>query len=258
MIIRELPTQEYHDSPRVSASKLKLLEESGPRMYSMKYVSKTLPKSKRTAAMIRGEWFETYVQRPADFVKECPISQFDGRTKEGKAFAASLGDRDCLPESEFKKFPHMAEALKEHELLQRLIDGCEQQVTLTCAHRSVELQSRPDWINILGCPASNFHPYEINLKTTSEMTDFIYETKKYRYGGQAAIVRETCEQNNIVGLISYAAVVEVDLPHRVKLFRYTPETIAKGWEWASRLLGVLDGCVRTNDWPRAEQGVIEI
>jgi hypothetical protein len=224
----------------------------------MKYVSKTLPKSKRTAAMIFGDFFETYAQRPSEFVRECPISQFDGRTKEGKAFAASLGDRDCIAESDFKKFPHMLESLREHDLFRQLVEGCEQQVTLTCQRGPFEMQARPDWINMEGCPASGFRPYEINLKTTSEMSDYIYDSKRYRYGGQAAIVKHLADRNGVSHFANYAAVVEKDLPHRVKLFRYTPDTLAAGWRWADALLDQLETCVRTNDWPRAEQGVIEI
>jgi hypothetical protein len=271
-ILYDISNAEYHASTRVSNSKLQDFVSRGPRLYHMKYVSKTLPEDADKEAFVFGTAFEDMVcgkLKLSDYLLKPTGKEGDGRTVEGKAWreanGAGKGDdwkpnKPMLSQEQLTCMEEMNASLREHQLASAIMYEAKQQVTLTGELYGVEIQARPDFLCDTGNVYTGFRPCSLDLKTTKSMNGMTSAKAivDYGYEMQAAFVHELCEQNSIANSVQLLLPVEKSLPHRCELIEpdeYFMHAARKRLYFHMRKLSE---CVHKNEWPRSSGGIIRV
>lgn len=250
----DIPIDEYHAHPCYSHSKLRVFARGGPRLYYMTFINPSLPPRKRTDAMVFGDFFETYVQRPSAFPKACLVAPAGKGNETGpkRDFLKSIPKgTDYIDQEDLAKMANMKSAMDEHDLAMALISGGQAQVTMRNNIRGALCQARPDWLCMGGIPENDWEPYSLDLKTTDSLDDFESDIYNYGYYSQAAMVEMIAD----VPMENYILAVEKQIPHRVALYMVCHDSMAAGREWVSEQLYGVTSCVSSNSFPRIEQGV---
>jgi exodeoxyribonuclease VIII len=246
MGVDHVPIDEYHASPRVSASKLRTFMRLGPRAYYLRHVLKT-NSIKRSKPMIVGQAFEDAVCGKDTFV----IIEGDGRTKavkQQKAAAEAEGKLVLGGESaDFMKYG--LQNLRENRAATALIKNAEEQPTLYADFAGLSgIQARPDWGH-----ASGTFP---DLKTTSTLEKFSRSVVDFGYHIQAALVRMCAKAQGIPSTVHRLIVVEREWPYRCQVMTLSDEYLELGEETAERELTRLAQCYRNEDWFSCEEHVV--
>lgn len=258
-IIEGLGIGEYHQSARLSASKLKAFDSRGPRYFHQRFVSRTLP-AERSDAFAFGQAFEDLLQRPRTWQEGYAIKPegLDGRTKEGKAWLAENRDRPVLSAFDVRALTEMAEAVLEHELAKQLIAASAVQLTVTADLLGTPgLQSRPDWLCREGVSASGFRPFVLDLKTC-ESLDKLRSGRgviEYGYDVQGALARLCLNANGVADAAVYLLAVEKQTPHRVQVLELSRSFLDRGERIALETCERIARCMARDEWPRCESAV---
>jgi len=259
----------YHESDRVSHSKLRDFAEFGPAYYLARYLTKTVGRRPRTPAMFFGDQFEEFVQRPASFKQRYEIEPEDldlRKTKEDKCrvehWKAMYKERpgDIITMDNYRSMEAMLGALREHELGTKLVAASVEQPTILVDHEPFGLQARPDWLCLEGVPETNGVPFSLDLKTCESLTDLMNARSIVRYGyhSQAAMVQRCLAVNGFEECRSFLFAVEKTYPHRAAVIEIEQDLLAVGDEWVQRRLGELARCYLERKWERVIQGITKV
>lgn len=265
MIRRDLSLAEYHCRDAVSASRLADFARA-PKLYFEKWIGKSIADFEAqdtTDAKQFGQAFEDLLFTPESFLSKWAIrpgagKAADGRTVEGKAFAAANAGKPILTEKEHRKAEHMVSAIAEHDTAMAMIRECEQQVTLDCRIHGSLLQSRPDLINLKGSALSEFRPYTADLKSTEKLERILSGRAIVEYGyHRQAEIAAICMHENGIGshLTHYLIVVEKTLPHRVAVLEFDPDFLSRARTWIFKNLAGIEQCAHAQHWPRSTPGI---
>ncbi len=220
-----------------------------PAYYHARYITKTIPDSKPTPAMLLGTLVHLLVLQPDQWETIAIAPQCDKRTKDGKALWAefcekSVGKLIVDAETHFKA-KTIATAVLAHPLASKLlamhgptewpICWTDEETGLDCK-ALVDKHGRPD----LG----------IDLKTTSDPSpeQFAKSCASFRYHGQAAHYLDGLHA--VTGERHTFAFVAVgtSAPFTVAIYELSDEAVAIGREQNRAALAGIAECLRTGDW----------
>lgn len=261
-----LDIEAYHSSPRLSTSKLKVFADRGPRAFASKYVTRQYADDVDSDALVVGQILEDAVQsRPFDksayWIKP---EGFKFNTAVNKAIRDEqlAAGRRIVSEAGLAMIEVMRESVVSNETALAMIRECDKQATLRMPWgKTPGLQSRPDWSSRVGCPASGFEPYSVDLKSTRSLAKMLSGrgVLEYRYEAQGALVRESMRAALDVEITRHFLLcVEKSAPYRAVVVELDRSWLDVGMRWCIRQLDKLEGHYVTNEWPRVTAELVRL
>jgi exodeoxyribonuclease VIII len=254
-IYQNISNEEYHESPGLSASGLKLLAQSPAHFrYSRR---------ETTPAMIKGTATHCAVFEPERFAEEyiaAPV--LDRRTKAGKATWEELEARgkNILSAEDYTDIRGMAESVLSHSYAGSLVSGgvAEQSIywnytavidedipfTFTC-------KARPDYIR----PLSEGY-IVVDLKTTQDARDFEHSAYKWGYHLQAAHYLHGLNNTEYGAARGFVFIaVEKTPPYGVIVYEASQEFLTRGNDEIFSLYLIYARCSHQNTWEGYEETI---
>jgi hypothetical protein len=244
-----LTRENYFDDPRISASMLRDLAKS-PAHFHAFHVAKTA-KRMESSAMRFGSAFHAAVLEPDEYERGYVVSDWDARTKEGKArrdealaLNLSILDRD-----DAETIRAMRAAILTHPVASVILGSrthTEEPIFWTDPLTGVECKGKPDAVCSLGGRVSI-----VDLKTTSDADpeSFSRSIANYDYHMQAGhYLRGWREVTGEWASFVFIAI-EKTAPYAIGIYELDEESIAKGTAKSLGLLQILKTCREANSWP---------
>jgi hypothetical protein len=264
VILRDLEIHAYHESSRISNSKLHTLEDKGPRGFKLAHIDRAWSRED-TEAFQAGRITEDLIQRPWTLERYVVRPEgMDFRKPEGKAWKKEqlAAGREVVEAGAITTAKACIATLPEHPYCQALVADAEMQ--LTVAHDKLAqwphvpgLQCRPDWLCIEGAAASEWRPYSLDLKTTGDFDSLCFGKglTNFGYHRQAALARLCLALEGVAGWREFKfflLVAEKAFPQRWCVVEIPDELLDRGERWAMRQLTRLDAFYARNEWPLVE------
>lgn len=169
--------------------------------------------------------------------------------------------RSVLEGDDARAIAALVETLGSCPLARALIDEAAKQVSIL--HDNVMglpgVQSRPDWLCLNGCAASEWQPYALDLKTTLTLGQLASGRSilKYGYHRQAAMVRTSLalEGVDVSGLRYLLLGAEKTFPFRWRVIEVPKELIDVGERWCERHMLRLADHYATGEWPLVDSEI---
>ena len=257
-ILYEESMDTYHARDAISNSKINVWRQEGPDAYWRYFVAKNLQRPD-SAAFRFGRIFDLRVFLTLDLFEQIyavrPEGQ-DGRTKEGKAWAATVGDREIINWEDWHLIEEMMEALGGSELATEHLVGGRSQVTIRSELPSlgVTVQARPDYLK----SAKGDRPAVlVDLKTTSDLESFRKNCVAYGYHrqlalGQWLLAKEGMQTDAVL------VVVEKKLAPRVRVLRIPEHILAAGWESLKSDIEGIAARYKSGNWKDVQEEIEDV
>lgn len=253
--------EDYHASDRLSTSKLKDYEQLGAHGFWARHVVRSTPERVDTDALVFGRVFEDLVQgRGFNADGTLVIKDREFRSKEDKKWRDDhlAAGHVFVTQDEIDNAMAMRAALETNETAVEMVQACVQQVTLRATYAGTPgLQSRPDYLSNVGCLASGYDPFTLDLKSAASLKEIASGRGviKYRYDSQGAIARRCW---STLASRHYLLVCEKTFPFRCQVVEMPSAWLDQGWRWAERQLQRLRKNYETGLWPRVERELVTL
>ncbi len=266
MISTDLSIEDYLASKRASTHKLRTLAEKGARGYFIAHEQKRWSEED-TKAYLAGRAMEDALQRPDDFAAKYvakPVGM-SFATKEGKVWRAEQQEKglNILEGDDARAIEALIGTLESCPLAKALIEASQQQASLVHEKTRWEipgLQSRPDWLCLDACAASEWRPFELDLKTTITLGQLASGRAivKYGYHKQAAMVRLALglEGVDVSGFRYLLLGAEKVFPYRWRVVEVPSDLVDAGERWCIAQLDRLADHYVTGEWPLVESEIV--
>lgn len=258
MIHANMTSDAYHASAAISASALNAMSRSMFHFWS-DFIAPDRPPREVTPAMRAGTLAHTAILEPHAIHDRYRVrpADIDGRTKEGRAWAASVP-----PGVEIVTAEQMATAAKQRaavldvpEVARLLASGAaEQSVFWTDAATGVDCRCRPDWVHTL----PDGRVILVDLKTTSDAAPSAFARSVWNFGyhRQAAHYVEgyTAAAGVEVAAFVFVAVTGA-YPFVAVPYMLDEEAMERGRAHRAQLLRRYVDCKTADRWPAYGDGV---
>jgi len=258
-----LPLDQYHSAAHVTKSKLSDFAAKGPRFYATRYVQRTAQRDESSDAQVIGQALEDRIQVPAEYKARYVVRPdgMDGRTKEGKVWAADVKARGLvvLSADDANMIEEMVTAIFENEAAAELVRNAKPQPTITMDYAGLPgVASRPDWFSESGCALTGFRPYVLDLKSTLTLTKLTSGRgiAEYGYHQQFGLCTYALAKNGFVDVPVYLLAAEKCRPHRAQVVQLDETWLSAGWDWCARQLSKLAKHYQANEWPRVDAEMV--
>lgn len=291
MILRNLPINDYHAHPAISASKLKVFRES-PLLYKRTYLDGVVTRAS-SEALKEGAGFDSLLfDGEAAFAENYitePPTYPDSKTGEPKPWnmnanfckawvaAREAEGKTVLDTDAWTRFALMRDAIRKSPIAAALLSQGEPQLSFrrtSDKFDGLEVQVRPDWFSTkpLNIPelglTTNGLPYLVDLKTTKDFNDWWNPldpqdprqgkpVHTFGYHRQAALCQWVCYQE-VKKTAHFLLVVEKDEPFRVGAISLSDEYLEHAWAEVEGDLKRLSACKLANKWPGSPAGVLTL
>ena len=197
-----------------------------------------------TAAMALGRAIHCRVLEPDAFDGRYVVRPrgLDGRTKEGKAWAAEQVGRDVLSADDGDLVETCARAVHDHEVAHRIIEGCLYEQALTWVLDGIGCKGRIDALD---------RGSIVDLKTCRDMGAFARDFARMSYHGQLAWYLDGARLAGAVDTDAraYVVAVETSEPYDVAAFVLPDDVITMGRTLYRTLLDLWVSCREADCWP---------
>jgi exodeoxyribonuclease VIII len=253
-----MPNDEYHRSPCLSSSALKLLAEN-PARYQWEYLLGN--RREETPALLTGTVLHSMVLEPETVKETIAVApNVDRRTKAGKAewakFQAENEGKQIITQADFDLARAMADSVMSHPKARSMLEGaiCERSVFWNDDETGLMAMCRPDiWRPDIGVVA--------DLKSTVSAAPWAFRSQAVRlmYHLSAAwylrgIHAATGERPDTWAWIA----VEKEAPHPVVVYVASDEMLAKGDELCMQALETYQRCRDADHWPAYTDDIVEL
>jgi hypothetical protein len=244
-IILGMPSDEYHASIGLGSSGLKRLAKS-PLHY------RDTPPIDPTPAMRNGTLTHCVLLEPDTVDDRYVVKPFglDGRTKEGKAWAATVpAGVEVISDDQLRAAECQADRLRSMPDVGSLLAAGNPEVSAFWVDEETgELcKCRPDWV----APAGD-GVILVDVKTCQDAspTGFAKACANMRYHLQAAWYAEGYEKASGQRVLGFVfACVESEAPYATAAYMLDDAAMELGRAENRRLLGLYAACKASNDWP---------
>lgn len=259
MIIHGMPIADYHTSAPAWMSKttLRHFEDYGPKWFKRFLDGKAKPRTPGgveqglalDCLLTEGHavYDARYVVRPEGI---------DLRTKDGKAWRESCGDKEILTTEDSAILADAAEAVRE-SIAWPWINSQHTQAQATIRRDSAGLgfglQSRPDWLMIDGQEA-----VVIDLKKTRDLSRFGTQAIDLGYHLQAAMARWCLAGYGITMSAAYLVAVEWEHAARCKVYRIPDDVLDYADSRMRRIAAEIGRRMMCNDWTERQDEAEEL
>jgi hypothetical protein len=255
--VRDMPAEEYHAVPAMSSSALKALAKS-PFHYWAEYRAPNRPARKTTDGMKAGTLCHTAVLEPATLAARYAVKPegMDGRTKEGKAWAAEHADRIVISSEQHTTATAQRDAvLAVPELASLLQTGyAESSVFWIDDETGVFCKARPDWVH----PLPDGRVILLDLKSTVDPAPQAFGRTVFTFGYHRQEAHYSRGFTAATGLEVAAFVfgaVSAEYPFVAVPYMLDDESRLMGYADRHRLMATYAECDRSGMWPAFGSGV---
>ena len=247
------PELAYEDIPGVNISTLKELWQRSPKHYRHRL---STPRED-SPAMLVGRAFHCLTLEPSEYANRYAIMPpgLDRRTKAGREWVASLGDREVLTASQAEQVAGMAAALADDPHAGPLLSQPGlREVGLVWDDEATQLhcKGRLDLFTESGVL--------VDAKSTSDVTPraFARSVVTFGYHLQLAFYLDGLRANGHRVEAVKIAAVESRAPHDVVLFVVPDDILDLGRREYRSALVTLAECRERNEWPGVAWGEVEL
>lgn len=249
------------DGVSVSGSALVLIERTCPAIYwARSPYNPNRIEQEETAALIFGRAYHCFrLEGQTEFTKRFRVKPegFDGRTREGKAWAAEndIPGIDLLSHTQMQAIVSMYDAVSRHpQAAKAFTDGKPEQSMFTRDPvTNIWLKCRPDWLGA----DSRFLP---NLKTTICAKADAFEVDAHRrgYHQSAALTQDIARAVGIEDPVPYLVIQEKTPPYLVEIATFEDEALEWGRILNRKAIDTFAHCMEAGEWPGYADNVITI
>lgn len=243
---------DYHKIDRISAHQLMDLYIS-PELW--KYNREN--KKEATEAMNFGTLVHCLILTPDDFTRQFKvIPKVDRRTKEGRQtyaeFEAFSINKIIISEEQLNKAKDMAKRVSMSPTASALLDAAtNREVPHLFEFRNVQCKMKPDAYS---------DKIMIDYKTTSNLSSFQFDFRKYHYDLQAAwyLRADSIINQTQVKKTYYIIAQETSAPYQVQVFSVSQESLNQGWFKVEKALDNYKMAVETGIYFGVDQEIKEL
>ena len=253
---KSMPAERYHSIAAMSAGGLKRMRMSPAHFYGLQ-LDPRRPPAGSTDALALGSLFHTALFEPGELAARYVVKPagLDGRTKEGKAWAAEHADREIVDAAKHGAALDMAAAVRAlPDIAALMADGFAESSAFWLDDHTGELcKWRPDWTSPAGdrvvlvdgksCPDASPEGFG----RTAWNMGYLHTAAWYVDGFEAATGQK------VLGYVF--AAVEHDWPHVAAPYMVPDDVLDKARSENRRLLDLYAECRRTGVWPGYSSGV---
>jgi len=251
-VIQDMPAADYFAIPAMSASGLKRMKQSPAHFYGTQ-LDPNRPQSEPTPAMKNGTFVHCALFEPAELERRYTVKPegLDGRTKEGRAWAAAVEASGMLvvTAEQHTAALRQADAVRAlPDVAALLADGYGEASAVWRDEATRELcKCRPDWVSPAGDGV-----VIVDGKTCVDASPegFGKQIWNYAYHLQAAWYSDGFERatgKKVHGFVF--AAVESSWPHAAAAYMLDDEVLYKARAENRRLLKLYAECRRSGKWP---------
>jgi exodeoxyribonuclease VIII len=269
----EASNKAYHENDALSSTKLRALQKSPAHL-------KAVDKKKETKALVIGDAFHAFILEPMRFAEEFVVAaeDFNGRTKEGKAWKEAQGDKSVLTFDEGELLKTMKSAVLANPIINKVLNSKgapEVAVFWNDPDYGFPCKAKIDWLvkenlvielpdnTVIEIPTGS----QIDLKTSvnAEYGFYRYNAQKlgyhiqgawYLYGADWAVYQKTGKTIEHRNFLHF--VIEKEPPYGVQVFRLSDTLIQMGMGDIQKLLPLYVKCLEKDEWPSYPVGILEL
>lgn len=262
-MFQEMSNKQYHATPAISASWLKLLAKSPYHLWHA-YISKDRKESVQTAAMMLGSLTHTLVLEPEKLDSEYVIvpEGIDKRSKDGKAFFSEIeaGGKTPVKQADFDHCAAMADSLRSNPgFLALRQHKHENERTFFWDDETTGLycKMRPDTV-VHPCAA---YPNGVvtDVKTTADASPAGFGRQFFALGYHIQAAHNAIGFMQAFGTDDPPLVVfecvEKDAPHVTQCYQVPDDVLEYGFRVVAELMDTASGCFKHDTWPGYTQEV---
>ena len=275
-MFQDMSNKQYHATPAISASWLKLLDKSPYHLWYA-YINKDRPQSVQTTAMMLGSLTHTLVLEPEKLDAEYVIvpEGIDKRSKDGKAFFAEIEASGKTPvkQADFDHCAAMAGSLRINSgfmALRQHKHENERTFFWDDDRTGLHCKMRPDTV-VHPCAA---YPNGVvtDVKTTADASPQGFARQFFVLGyhiqaahnaigfmkafglGEPEFWRDGEEFCTNMPLVIFECV-EKDAPHVTQCYQVPADVLEYGFRVVEELMDTAAGCFEHDVWPGYTQEV---
>lgn len=252
-VFHDMLEQEYRMQSAIAGSDGKhILPPKTPAHYAAHMAGET--KREQTKAMLLGTMSHLAVLEP-DKLDTAFVEKPEGidfRTKEGKEWRASAGDRPVLDADEARAVRGIRDSIAAHDAAKGLLAGCDSEVAMFAEHRTgLWIKGRVDALKV----ESDNEAVIVDVKTTSAGADygtFSRQAASLNYHVSAAWYCHLAGLNGLPPARFYWIAVEVAPPYAVAVYEIHPDALDLGVGMMNDALELIARCEDVGYWPAYE------
>lgn len=250
-LIRGLSNATYHATAALGASGLKRLAQS-PAHYYGAALHADRPVVQPTPAMAAGTLAHCLILEPEALSSRYIVKPegLDGRTKEGKAWTASVAPGlEVISADQLATAERQADAVFELPQIAELLATGEPEVSAFWIddNTGTHCKCRPDWVTPVG---DGVILLDVKTGQDASPAGFARSVVRFGYHLQAEWYStgfEKASGQRVLGFVF--VVVESDWPHAAAAYMLDEEAMTKARDENRRLVALHAECTTRNDWP---------
>lgn len=250
-LVPDMPAEVYHSIHAMSAGGLKRMKQSPAHFYGLQLDPNRPEPGEPTPALKNGTMVHCAIFEPASFHDRYVVRPdgLDMRTKEGKAWAATVAGMEIITAEQMNAAKGQREALLAlPEIASLLADGVGESSAFWIDETTGELcKCRPDWVSPAGDGV-----VIVDGKTCVDASPegFSKAIWNFAYHLQAAWYADGYEKatgKTVHGFVF--AAVESAWPHAAAAYMLGDDVLDRARAENRRLLNLYAECKRTGVWP---------
>lgn len=212
-------------------------------------------------AFLLGQLGHLAVLEPAVYAKNCYVRPegIDGRTKEGKAWAADHADLPCVSQEDHEHIMAMSRAVWANKTAASVLGSGDTEVSMFCRMRSkgdpeglVKRKARVDLLTKDGDGRTMVVDYKTCAMGGASPDMFARDVARWGYHLQAQWYTSIAEELGGNYPTFLFIVQEKEPPYNIALYALSDAWIGIARDTIEQALERFRACVRTQEWPGYE------
>lgn len=250
-LVRGLSNTDYHAMPALGSSGLKRLAQS-PAHYYGSALQPGRPVAEPTPSMVAGTLAHCLILEPEALGSRYIVKPdgLDGRTKEGKAWAASVAPGlEVVSAEQMAVAERQAAAVRMLPQVAELLASGEPEVSAFWIDdgTGTHCKCRPDWVT-----TTSGGVILLDIKTAQDASPAGFSRAAARFGYHLqdawySVGFEKASGQRVLGFVF--AVVESEWPHAAAAYMLDDDARLRAQSENRRLLTLHAECMTRNEWP---------
>lgn len=240
-LLRGEPNNTYHSNPAISSSEIKTFLKS-KQLY--RDTKTGIVKRKQTAAFSFGSAIHAYFLEPADFNNQVAVTpaDFNGRTKEGKAWKAEVesSGKVLISQDEFASIKLMSERMPKE--IKSIFSNGEPELVARTEYQGLAVQARFDWLS----------DSIWDIKSTQDIEQ-LARTDCYKFGYFISAAYYERLHEMVTGEFKEFKIIAIEknAPHRSQVLLLDRDMVDHGHEKITDFFAEYPKCVESGNWSDA-------
>jgi exodeoxyribonuclease VIII len=248
-VIEDMPDEEYHATPHLSSSKLKVLVNQTPAHYYHKFLSGKSTNIPDNKNLIFGKASHTVILQPWDFDNQfCVLPEgVDRRSKVGKELWADIkaSGKQPLSSTEFSSLVEMGNQVAKIPFWAKLL-ALKPKFELSLFDDDTKI--RPDMYIEPCCLYPNGLIVDVKTTVDASKKGFGKTVHNFCYDVQGSFYKDFFNRNTKHEPEFMFLAIEKTKPYLIKFHRFDEATKFVGDTRMTKALELLRDCTELNNW----------